>query len=216
MGLGDWLKSVWYGTPMTSSTSNQDSSPGLIDCRELSLSMTSWTQNPEIAEIFFARQKADGSDLVGKLPNGAREFMCDLTYPIKTKPPQGPLFKAAQMEDKFNVYHYDGVFYFERSWTGELYFAVKAVWSENLLRFTTAYLEEKRGDDELFARRVIDFLFKSHCLNMVVPHPVWPSLRKSDKKEIQLWSFSIFGRRAWHGSFDETIDLASDERYDFR
>ena len=59
-------------------------------------------------------------DAAGKLFDALKSGKCTAQKPGQSR--DGPLFVARQMEDKWDIYLYDGHLYFARSWTGELVF----------------------------------------------------------------------------------------------
>jgi hypothetical protein len=186
-----------------------------VDCSPHVMSRIAATANREVAESFVRLLNSDGSQHIGRHPDNKVEFECNLNYGSIGSPPGGIIIKAVQMEDKFSIYHYKGIIYFTRSWTDELVFVAHTALDGQSLSLVKAYKngEHELGDD--FSRRELDFLFKSHCMDMIVPHPLPESLREKSIEEINAFSFGMFGRRAWFATCDDTMGLTSGSRYDF-
>jgi hypothetical protein len=182
-----------------------DASPfgtDVFDCRGFALTQFSSTGDPEIAERFMQRRENTGSEYVNKLPGHSLRVEVSLeielgSYVLK----EGPLFKAEQMEDKWDIFHFGEFFYFTRSWTGDLIHVAHARERGGKLLVddivTTADQYDKR-DGTFFVREVL-FLLLNHVLGRPSPHPV-PSYRAKDDESILLFSFSEFGRRGLYGT----------------
>lgn len=145
-----------------------DASPfgtDVFDCRDFTLTHFSSTGDPEIAERFVQRRETSGNEYVNKLPSHSLRIEVSLeielgSYVLK----EGPLFKAEQMEDKWDIFHFGEFFYFTRSWTGDLIHVAHARERERKLLVddivTTADLYDER--DQTFVVREVLFLLLSH------------------------------------------------------
>src|SRR5437667_10541486 len=91
----------------------------VLDLRPFSTTMISATADPSIATRFGQLRTASGEEHRGRHPEDAVVTPCNLTYPFNGESRDGPLFKAQQMEDKWDIYLHDGHLYFARSWTRE-------------------------------------------------------------------------------------------------
>lgn len=180
----------------------------LLDCRSYSQSMLSATQNPGIAESFVALRTADGEHYRGRAPADSTTCACDLRYPHKEgRTRDGPLFKAASMEDKWDIYLYDGRLFFARSWTGELAYRATIVFHADSANIVSVEApKEVVEDDPFHAVAAVDFLNRSHLYRLPIPHPLPKSLGR-DPRRLVLFSFSQYGRRALYGSFADTTQL---------
>jgi len=173
----------------------------IIDCAAVTQSFVSTTKDPQIAESFVQLRTSTGEQYRGHNPEGGRTVTCDLSYPYSRRLSDGPLFKAQEMEDKWDVYLYDSDAYFARSWRGELVYRARVHREPDRLRvYEVAYPADQ---DAVYALRVVDFLIKSHVFDQVVPHPL-PSDLALEPAQIALYSFSLFGRRCAYASFEDT------------
>jgi hypothetical protein len=175
----------------------------LLDCRPLALGTLATTGDPEVALRFVQLRGSDGSELRGVSPPGARTIVCNLVYPQAELAREGPLYKAEEMEDKWDIYSYDRYVYFLRSWTGELVFRATVSLSDTT-RLVAIETAPQEGDD--FVVQQVDFLVKSHVMGLEVPHPLPQSFGKDAKKQAA-YSFSAYGRRGLYGCLSNTLSL---------
>ncbi len=124
-----------------------------------------------------------------------------LKYPHNGAALRGIVFKAKEMECKWDIYIYDDIFYFTRSWTGNLLFKAAAKINADSIEITT--IEYPAAEDQDLSISNVHFLIMSHALGRVFPHMVPPI---SSNEDIALYSFSTFGNRACYATFDTIID----------
>lgn len=134
-----------------------------LDCRIFSRSMISTAQDPKVAAHFGELRASTGEQYVGKLPPNTVTVPCNFSYPHDGQSKDGPLFIAAVMEDKWNIYLYAGDLYFARSWTGDLVFRAKIGFNESqaVINVIDANSQVASQDPAYIAWQV-DFLVKSH------------------------------------------------------
>ena len=170
----------------------------VLDCRPIAETFLSATENPAAISFFGSPAARSGEQFRGQHPEEAIRLPCELVFPLGAPLPDGPVFIAGAMEEKWNVYHFAGVLYFARSWTGHLQYAATLAPSASELRVVEveAWPGNVMGDNSMAIRQV-DFLIRSHLLGHVVPHPVPPL---PSKKGIALWSFSQYGRRGLYAA----------------
>jgi hypothetical protein len=179
----------------------------VLDCRPFSTTMISTTEDPAIAARFTHLRNASGEEHRGKKPADAIVAICDLSYPFNGESRDGPLFVAQQMEDKWDIYLYDGHLYFARSWTGELAFRAAIDFRDRQALVTSVEASRaKVVDDPALAVRIVDFLMKTHLYRKEAPYP-FPQGFAEDKKTLALYSFSEYGRWAFYGSFEDTMKV---------
>lgn len=188
----------------------------LFDCRAFSLSQMAMTPDREIAARFATSRNADGRELIGRHPESPTTYTSDHIFPRNESPPEGPLFKAIQMEDKWDIFHYEGVFYFARSWTGDLIVRVDIEPAEGGFKLARIECNSSVLPEGEFALRFVECLLKSHCLDMISPHPLPADIESKDEIALIGFSFSNFGRRAWFGCYESTVGIYNKTRYDFR
>jgi len=92
----------------------------IVDCRPITHDVVAFTSDQEIADSFLRLRESDGREHVPLEAAQALTTDCYLVYPPATGADDGPLFKAAQMEDKWDIYLYRPYLYSARSWTGSL------------------------------------------------------------------------------------------------
>ena len=172
------------------------------DCLAFVSSMLSTTKDPEVAASFVALRSADGSAVHGALPEDAQEIACSMSYEHSGETRDGVLFRAAAMEEKWDIYLHEGRVYFCRSWTGRLALVAQITTAENGLHI--ARLWAPRSMDPRLATQQLDYLVKSHLYRWRVPHPL-PSDLALEPRAIALYSFSQYGRLCCFGTFDDTL-----------
>jgi hypothetical protein len=179
----------------------------LLDCRLLAQSMTSTTKDREVATTFLALRASSGEENRGRSPENAKTYTCDLQYPHSGEAPDGPLFKAKEMEDKWDIYLYDGQLYFDRSWTGLLIYRAAIVFHSQTANVVAV---EAPGElvegDASYPVAAVDYLIRSHLYHLAVPHPL-PRDMGRNPRELALFSFSRYGRRGLYGTFADTTRL---------
>jgi hypothetical protein len=183
----------------------------ILDCRPLTLTSTSITRYPRIAESFANLRKSDGSQHKGLSPANASRLDCDLHFPFNGESYDGPLFLADVMEDKWDIYLYDGFLYFARSWSGDLRLRAKIDFEDPDARIPWVEAE-LRGDygDPIFVISTVDFLMKSHLYRRELPHPI-PEGFSDNPETIAAFSMNIFGRWASFARLGDTSGISMSE-----
>lgn len=172
-----------------------------LDCRAVTLAVTSVTSDRSVAESFTRLRNSGGSHLQGQSMDGWVVAPGELSYPVAPPNTCGAWFLAGQMEDKWDCYAQDERLYFSRSWTGSLCYFARWKHDGNALHIRSISGPETTSVDHI--RRTVDFLIRSHVFGLAVPHPVIPVAGASDD-DIALGSFSTFGRFGWFASFGDT------------
>ena len=179
----------------------------LLDCRSFSQSMLAVTKDPKVAETYTALRGSSGEQYRGRTPEDSRTCACDLRYPHRGDTRDGPIFKAEAMEDKWDIYFYDGYLYFARSWTGELEYRAHIVFHEDEARVVC--VEARRTlveSDPAYPVAAVDYLIRSHLYRLHVPHPLSKSIGQ-DPRQHALFSFSQYGRYGLFGTLADTTRL---------
>ena len=174
----------------------------VFDCRAVALTNVSMSGDPAIAESFLRLRRSDGTEYIGTTPEDPAYFELALEVPLHgAELRDGPLFKAEQMEDKWDIYRYGDIYYFERSWTGTLIHLAHGHVREGVLHIdgiiTASHMVDER-ERTFFACEVFFLLF-NHALGFEYPHPV-PSYRAGDEDSIVRFSFAEFGRRGLYAA----------------
>jgi hypothetical protein len=187
----------------------------VLDCRKFVLGRFAWTADEKMAASFARARIWDGGELEGQLPRESVTIETTVHLPNTGggRLPDGKLFQARQMEDKYDVFNFGTSLYICRSWTSELVLRAEYSYADRLLNCHVIHAAPDLGESP-FVQRFMEYVVKSHCLDMICPHPIWPLVRRR-KSEIAAYSFSQFGRRAWYASYDETIGIYSPAKYSF-
>ena len=176
----------------------------LWDCATFTQSMISTTSAPGVAAQFARLRAATGNEHRNQLPANALVKDCALNYPVAQAVSDGPLFKATEMEDKWDVYFFNPHIYFARSWGGQLMYRATVRCEDQFMVITQI---EFAGDQEPeFSRRAVDYLVKSHVLGAGAPHPL-PADLPAEPMQVAAYSFSRFGRRCAYGTYADTTAL---------
>lgn len=174
----------------------------VLDCRRVALSFTSTTSKAAIAESFSRLRASDGRETRNQLPEEALVTDCELRIPSEGRHPEGPLFVAREMEDKWDFYVYDQRLYLRRSWTGQLLHVAELEYSSDAVTIRRLHSHSPTvfGDRD-FAMAQVNFLIASHLLGTLPPFPIPPDLPRTAAKSIALMGFSSYGRRAQFASY---------------
>jgi hypothetical protein len=177
----------------------------VLDCRPLSLTTVSVTSKPEIASRFADLRRSTGKEYVGAAPPSSSRSECNLIYPAALEIKEGPLFKAMRFEDKWDIFLYDDLLYFSRSWTGILQFRARLEFSEKLVRliWIESAQGERHAEPTSQAAKDVDFLIKSHLYRLEGPHSL-PADVPDDPSIIAGFSISRYGRWASFATYDDT------------
>ena len=178
-----------------------------VDCRGFSQTMLSATNDPKVVESYTVLRDSSGEQYRGQVPEDAKRCECNLEYPHQGETHDGPIFKAEVMEDKWDIYLFDGYLYFARSWTGTLEYRATITFSEDGARVTAVEARNAlAGEEPFYPVAAVDYLIRSHLYRLAVPHPLPKSVGK-DPRKLALFSFSQYGRYGLFGTFEDTTGL---------
>lgn len=179
----------------------------LLDCRSFSQSMLAVTQDPKVAETYATLRGSSGEQYRGRAPEDSTTCNCDLRYPHKGDTCDGPIFKAEVMEDKWDIYLFDGHLYFARSWTGELEYRAHILFHDDGANVVGVEARKTLVEgDPAYPIAAVDYLIRSHLYRLPVPHPLPKSIGQ-DPRQLALFSFSQYGRKGLFGTFADTTRL---------
>ena len=173
-----------------------------FDCHDYVRSLLSTTLNQDVALSFGSLRNSDGQNLRGSRPENAIEIPCMLSYEHGGEISEGILFKSAVMEEKWDIYLYDGCVYFCRSWTGKIAFVAEISPVERSLQVSRIWAADSY--EPALAIQQVDFLIKSHIYKRQVPHPL-PSDLQRESDAVGMYSFAQYGRLCSFGSFESTL-----------
>src|SRR4051812_30086380 len=81
----------------------------LLDCRSITETFLSASQDAASIRFFGSPEARSGEHFRGQHPEEPIRVACGLAYPLATPLPDGPVFLAVAMEEKWNIYHFAGV-----------------------------------------------------------------------------------------------------------
>ena len=168
----------------------------VLDVRRTTQGMISTTEDPQCAANALSFGQDDGTGFIGVDPPVARQVRARLRFRIDRMLADGALFIPQEMEHKWALYFHRRRIICIRSWS-------RCVKTVSDVRFDGDFVEVTaiRGifgseDEEPdFTIRVLDFLLRSHALDMVYPAPL-PHGIEQVPADAALWCMSWFGNRA--------------------
>lgn len=175
------------------------------NCLAFVRSMRATSSDQDVAARFVGLRSSIGRNHAGQMPAGASAIEHRLVYASGGGVADGALFKAQQMEQKWDIYLYGDCLYFCRSWTDALVFTAKFSTTANSLAVETVWaaVEAIDGGREQAVRQV-DYLIKNHLFRRVVPHPL-PETLPQDPNVIGPYSFSQYGNMCCFGTYADTL-----------
>lgn len=175
----------------------------LLDCRPVTWNLVSTTRDQRTAEQFVALRHSDGRELVDTSVESAVRLGASLSLPHNGAALEGIAFKSDVMEVKWDIYIYDSVFLFTRSWTGELRY--RAVADVGPTEICISEIECRREDRGL-APSDVYFVLATHAMGRVLPHQIPEELEDEDAMTIAQWSFARHGKL---GCYATTADVTA-------
>jgi len=178
----------------------------ILDIRSLTQHVLSFTKDKSVAELFNKQRQSIGEELIDAIIPASEIIEVNLIYPHNGSKIEGTAYKARCMEDKWDIYGWDNIIYFTRSWTGEIiYKAYIKINDDNFSIYKVEYRpDEYIGHDKSLVTNNVHFLIKTLAFGEIYPHKI-PANLVIDK-EIALYSFSQFGRNSWYATYDNIID----------
>lgn len=176
----------------------------IFDCRSMALHTIGASDDPERHVRFTELRQSDGSHVYGTRPDKAVRLDVHMEIELsRSLPDRGPLFQAASMDEKWDIYRDGSLLYFVRSWSGELIYVTDVVQTQSGIAVHAVVVSEAdiEPSDPFFHARVVNYLLWSHVADVVYPHPI-PRDAQSDE-EILTYSHSAYGRRGWFAVRDE-------------
>ena len=184
-------------------------------CRDSPIFALGEGANEINARLTQARADPRNSCKPQPIPN-AQKTPCLLSYPRGGEHvPDGAHFVAEAMEDLWNIFLFDGHFYFTRSWTGHLRYRAKLLFRPGALFVTEVEASRTRPpsdlyrdlEDEELPVRQVDFLIKALLYRLQAPAPL-PSAVSPTRNlaALALYSLTEYGRLGWFPAFDDTTE----------
>ena len=151
----------------------------------------------------------DGQCFIGQEPEDATRIQYSLAYPLQLfKKLEGPLWKAGRMEDKWDMYAFNDVFYFCSSWLNTL--AIKAGFERNEENNTlqVTWIEFSPSHYQVVPQivdRQVDTLIKV-LLGIRPPVPV-PSRKLQTVLEYTNYASGIYGAIPFFATNEDTTTI---------
>ena len=178
----------------------------VLDIRSYTQHMISTTKDPNVAEGFVKNRASIGQEYRGFAFNAPTVLEVSLTYPHNGEKMEGAGYKAGEMEDKWDIYCWDNVMYFVRSWTGDVGYKAQVTYNDN--HFSIQNIEFQRAssalEEQSIALNNVHFLISTLLFKRVQPHKIPRHLLTNE--EIAAYSFAAFGRNSWYATYEDVID----------
>lgn len=104
---------------------------------------------------------------------------------------------------KWDIYIYDSVFLFVRSWTGQLKHRAFAEIGDTDIRIRQI---ETSLDDVEMAPQAVYFILGTHAMGRVLPHTI-PHDTPNVPQEIALMSFSMYGNLGCYATYEDITQI---------
>jgi hypothetical protein len=159
--------------------------------------MISTSSDPQCAANAMAFRGNDGTSFIGAPPVESDSFSADLVYPIDRMLADGVLFSPSVMEEKWAIFHHQGHIIFVRSWTHNVHLIADVQTEGDHIRITkiTGALTGQDDEGSEFIARAVDYMLRTHALQMPYPAPLPPDLGH-DPYAAAMWCMSTFGSLA--------------------
>lgn len=178
----------------------------VLDVRSFTQAMLSTTQDKELADLFIKRRASIGEECINaNIPDG-KVLDVTLSYPHNGDQIEGAGYRAVTMEDKWDIYAWNNIIYFVRSWTGDIiYKAFFHILSDSFSVYQVEYHPDQftEADPSLVVNNV-HFLIKTHLFKLPSPHKAPAALQA--EQDIAMYSFSQFGHNCGYATFDDILD----------
>jgi len=192
-------------TPIPIAASENPWGVQLLDVRPFTQTMLSTSVDPRCATNAVSFGQDDGQGFVGEIPQSDLRLAIDLRYPVDHRIADGVLFIPRQMEHKWALFVHQGTIICVRSWTRQV---------QAIAHFTVqdgyAQIYELHGTllpDHADARtnqRLLDFLLRSHALQLPYPVPLPVGLELSPDAAA-IWCMAQFGKLALFATAEEVL-----------
>jgi len=168
----------------------------VLDVRPFTLNMLSTSTDPQCATNAVSFLQDDGTSFIGESPPSGRIAEASLRFPIDRILADGVLFIPREMEHKWAIFYHGGQIICVRSWRRKVQVVASVEERQDhveIVQVRGALTDE--DEEPQFTIRALDYLLRSHALNIVYPAPL-PFGAETDPKAAAIWLFSMFGNRA--------------------
>lgn len=168
----------------------------VLDVRPVTLGMLSTSRDQLCAANATSFSTDDGTGFIGVEPKVSRQTSGELRFRIDKSLADGALFIPRAMEHKWALYFHRGQIICVRSWLRQVVVVADTRIASDSLEVTTVRGIFNAGDETPeFTIRVLDFLLRSHGLDMQYPAPL-PEGMEANPSLAALWCMSCFGNLA--------------------
>jgi hypothetical protein len=188
--------------PSVKSTENPWGVP-LLDVRPVTLTMLSTSRDPQCATNAISFGNDDGTSFISQEPKVARSIPTRLGFPIDRMLADGVLFAPRQMEHKWAIFYHRRQIICVRSWLRQVVVVAEVEEREGYVEVTQirgTWIDE--NERPAFTERTLDFLLRSHALEVPYPAPLLPDADQRPQVAAN-WCFSMFGNRVWFATAHE-------------
>ncbi len=187
----------------------EDSQLGVryLDVRSFTTTMISTSADQKLAQKFVELRKSNGEHVREILPDPNVHIDCQLMYPHQGQTRDGALYMAKEMEDKWDVFLFDGHLYFARSWSGVLVYRAEISFLQTQATISSIDAIRQTTTGGLWqAICAVDFLVKSHLYRREAPHTLPPTVPE-DEMGIAAYSFQEYGRWASFATYEDSTRI---------
>jgi len=171
----------------------------VLDVRSLTWNVVATTGDQRIAQSFNVQRQSDGREYIDAVIEESQTISCELIFPHNGETLEGIVYKAPSMDTKWDIYIYNSVFLFVRSWTGQLLYRATANVGDSTIKISKI---EASADNIETAVQAVYFLIGTHAMGRVLPHTV-PASTPDDEQKIAVLSFSMYGNLGCYATFDD-------------
>ncbi len=175
----------------------------VLDVRDLTWNVVATTSDRGIAESFNTQRQSDGREFIDAQLDDTETVSCDLSFPHNGDALEGIVYKADSMDVKWDIYIYDSVFLFVRSWTGQLQYRALAEITDRDIRIGRIQTPKEHVET---AVQAVYFLIGTHAMGRVLPHTI-PAETPRDPQQIALLSFSMYGNLACYATYEDITQI---------
>lgn len=175
----------------------------LLDVRPFTQTMLSTSADPRCATNAISFSHDDGLGFIGATPPNDHRLHMNLQYAVDQRVADGVLFIPQQMEHKWALFVHQQTIICVRSWTRQ----VQAI-AHFRLQDGYAQIYELHGTltpddtDPRTNQRLLDFLLRSHALELPYPVPLPIGLELSPQAAA-VWCMAQFGKLAMFATSEE-------------
>jgi len=175
----------------------------ILDVRNLTWNVVATTSDKSIAESFLAQRETDGREFLEAEIENSRTIECDLVFPHNGAKLEGIVYKSESMDVKWDIYVYNSVFLFVRSWTGQIQYRAFADITDTNIRI---HKIETQTDHIETAPQAVYFIFATHAMGRVLPHTI-PRDTPNDPQQIGLLSFNLYGKHGCYATYEDILQI---------